>query len=341
MKGERFMLNKSVTRSLAVAAVLAAVLLTLSTRAFADLVGTTVGPIDRSCVHEVPSGATVDAETGSVTLNGASVAHYPPCAASGAPHQSQFSHSHGGSGGGSAWYEFSWANAVPIGGLTQFDYLEVQWTVPQPGPSDGTVIYLFPAFENFSGSNPSTCPFGSGCGSFSSIIQPVLQWGYNSYNGGHYWEAEGMEVWGNNVLFSNPCFVNSGDTVVGVLWQIQANPDKWEVVIEDTTNRCYTWNFFQPGSSWPKYNTAQGGVLEAYGNAAESILLTTCADLPTDNSSVFQILNIDEAGPAWNSFNPVKGNMTWQAFNNPFLFSPACNWSAAAGPGITWLTWQY
>src|SRR5262249_1923004 len=32
-----------------------------------------------SCIHEVPNGATVDAQSGDVTMNGTLIAHHDPC----------------------------------------------------------------------------------------------------------------------------------------------------------------------------------------------------------------------------------------------------------------------
>jgi hypothetical protein len=47
-----------------------------------DVVFTPGGPAPRACVHEVPSGATVDVDdagTTTVTLDGGVIATYPPC----------------------------------------------------------------------------------------------------------------------------------------------------------------------------------------------------------------------------------------------------------------------
>jgi len=143
--------------------------------AWATPVLTASGFVDRSCVHQVPKGASVDVQSGDVLLNGVVVQHYDlcnnaqtgvgplaPASTSGAPQ--------GASPGG--WYQTVAANAQLLNGMKQFDALEVSFTVP-PAPNvpktDTAVWFLFPGLDNLATpGNPGTA---------GSIIQPVLQWG--------------------------------------------------------------------------------------------------------------------------------------------------------------------
>src|SRR2546423_13213229 len=62
------------------------------------------GPVDATCVHEVPSGSTVSAD-GTVTRDGKVIGHLPKCDAQASPQV--IAH---------AWVEYSWVNATPISG---------------------------------------------------------------------------------------------------------------------------------------------------------------------------------------------------------------------------------
>lgn len=318
------------------------------------------GPVDSSCILEVPNGFHVlTTSTGSIeaSLSGSVVASAtasPACTASGALNAAQgndgaaLAISKGGATGG--WYENSWTNAVQMSGFQQFDYAEAEFTVPPPGPSDTTLMYLFPSVENVTGT-VSACPHGSGCGTIVSILQPILQWGYNTYNGGGYWMLESAAYY-THWIYSPPCYVNSGDDIVAYMEEVAANPDEWLIYSYDISNSCATWLYYDLPSGQPEFNTFQGGVLEGYGNANETAPLASCSDLPSSNGQWFQTIALEQAGPAWNSYHSVLGQSSWQAYYNcesgSTCFSPNnCAWGASAsnnylgsGEVGTLLVWQ-
>jgi hypothetical protein len=322
--------------------------LALPSSVFADPITTPMGIVDRSCVHEVPPGATVDLDAGRVNVGDKVIEHHGRC---GVPWQPD-SHalpssipgqvvrsdvgSPGASGGG--WYAFSAGNATRVQGLTQFNYLDVQWTVPSApndSNSDTSVLYLFPSIENLGQqSNWST---------WVSIIQPILQWGYNSYNGGHYWQLESMAVVaGGGVYFSSPIAANPGDTLEGVIYQFQTNPDGWIIYAANVTQgTSTTFNASPMPATWPKYNFAQVGVLEGYGNAAESVGLNSCLELPWTYLEGFTTKYLYEAGPYWNSYNDACPLVSWSYYANPAGLSPSCAWNAMnnGACGSTLLVW--
>lgn len=322
----------------AVVAVASLVAIAHSRPALAATVISPVGPIDSSCVIEVPNGATIDERTGgpvTVSLNGSVLATYAPCTGPKLP----LGPSLQGSGGGSAaqWYEWTWTSATQVAGLEQFNKVVVEWTVPASGPSDSTVLYLFPGFVDCQ--NPSSL---STCTTFGALVQPILQWGYNENNGGHYWLAEGA-VYTNSGkwLYLNPCTnLPAGDTVEGFIQQIAGSPDEWEVAIEDADEGCFSYYDYYPPSSAPKFNALAGGVLEGYGSAVENQNgvnpIPSCSDLPSSAGEFFDVLAITQAGPVWNDFNNVFGQQSWAdvtdcASNDPFCFSPTnCSWGALA-----------
>jgi hypothetical protein len=315
--------GKRLRAGLVIGLILLYISLALPVSAFADLVGTTVGPVDGTCVHEVPNGARIDGERGDVSLNGKIIAHYDSCAieSTSTVPSLQIEPSGGGAGGG-GWYEGSTAFAPTIQGLTQFNYISVSWTVPSSGATDGSVLYLFPGLENLLAN-----------GNWVSIIQPIIQWGNNNINGGSYWLMEDMAVVNNSAIggsgrtiyFSNPVTVSTEDTIVGTLQQTGAHPDAWAIAIQDMTSNQVIEVGFSPGSTWPKYNFAQMGILEGYGNKLETIGLNNCGDLPASDNDVFILQNISAAGPNWNTGNSVSP--TWTAGLNASL-SPQCSYNA-------------
>jgi hypothetical protein len=73
------------------------------------------------------------------------------------------------------------------------------WNLPSdPSIYSSQIIYLFPGLEP--NPNPSAI-----------IIQPVLQWGNNSYFGGNYWTMASWYVQGNTFLYSTPMRVSYSD----------------------------------------------------------------------------------------------------------------------------------
>src|SRR5580704_4140272 len=141
----------------------------IARQASAKPVMTPFGLADDSCVHETPKGAAIDAATGNVWLNNQIIDHFETCTVSVDPGVQPGGGSPPGNGG---WYEWSSAQAVPIGSVKQFNYGLFTWTVPtnpNVSPSDTALEYYFPGLSNYV--QGGTCP------SNNVFLQPVLQWG--------------------------------------------------------------------------------------------------------------------------------------------------------------------
>lgn len=313
--------------------------LAVVTAAKGDPVGTPVGPMDRSCVHQMSSGAVVDMESGDISLDGALVDHHAPCVTKAPPALSAMNKRaaiKGATAGG--WYDFSMGAATTIRGLTQFNSLAVQWTVPpapNDSPSDTSVLYLFPALQNLG--NPSDVT------TWYSILQPILQWGYNNLNGGKYWQIEAMFCLPHNqgCQTGTPVRVAPGDVIQGYIYQYALDPDSWTVFVWDETEDTISQLSVAMPRSWPKYNLATMGALEAYGDAAESRGLNSCSELPNAFYDVFTSLGLYEAGPAWNSSNDACSLVSWGYYADPYSYiAPACSWGIQAnGCGAPSLIW--
>lgn len=81
------------------------------------------------------------------------------------------------------------------------------WIVPPPPRTQsGQLLYLFNGLQD-SGNNV--------------ILQPVLQWGDSGVGGGNYWAiANWFVIRGKQKFTHDPIQVNPGDTLVGVITQV-------------------------------------------------------------------------------------------------------------------------
>lgn len=132
----------------------------VTSAARATTVSTPYGPADSSCVHEIPDGAAYDVTANASVLNGVVLEQFQPCSISvtGNSSVSQISSmsllpgSAGSGPGAGGWYEYVGAPATPLDGLTQFNDLDVTFYVPNQGATDGSVLYFFPALQNYNSS---------------------------------------------------------------------------------------------------------------------------------------------------------------------------------------------
>jgi hypothetical protein len=247
------------------------------------------GPVDASCVHEVPSGSTV-ASDGTVTKDSKVIGHIPACA----PQVSPLSIAH-------AWVEYSWANATPISGASNYNLLTANWTVPNaPTNKSGQTLYLFPSMQGSSGN--------------SGIIQPVLQWLANS---GH-WSLASYWVGGPmGTVVSTAINVSPGDVLFGEIQQLDGppnGPNFYEIYSQDaTTGQSTVINVYPPGV----FSNIEAGVYEVWN-------VSSCAQYPGGGvqglSTPFYNVVVYQGGPAWNSHNHVTPN--WQSVISSV--SPAC-----------------
>jgi hypothetical protein len=268
--------------------------------AFAATEMTPIGLVDASCVHKVPAGARIDAETGDVSVNDTSVDRIVECGA----HRdaSPLTCPPPPPGG---WYEYSQTHSETISGLSQFNNFVTEWGVPQNAGNG--LQYYFPALENqISG---------------GAILQPVLQWASGEWTIAS-WAVWGCDSCGNNCSLGEGVsqVVRPSDLIVGTMTQLASNPDEWQVFVTDQTiGHGSGLDLSNIPNSWPKFSYVQGGVLEAYGIA--------CTDLPINDAVDFGNTQLFQGGPFWNSANNVTASMSWSLFTNPFGHSPNCAWA--------------
>jgi len=277
------------------------------------MVRTPLGIVDRSCVHEVPSGSEVD-EDGRVVLNGRVVAQYARCAT---PADQRTRKTVGAQPPTtSGWMEWTWANAQTIGGLSYYSSFESTWRVPPVPFPNSSLQYYFPSIQ-----------------SPTEILQPVLQYGNNGYFSGVAWMLASWWVdSNNNYFYSTPIAVSAGDEIFGQILIVQPAvvffAPRYRIVSRDNTNgmsSTLTVNIRGP------FNTIQGGVLETYG-------LISCTYYPnhgTPMSIQFYNERVTQAGPNWNSFNVVTPAWTDNITGSP---SPYCNYAVLHTGNSTTLT---
>lgn len=252
-------------------------------------VATPHGLVHRSCVRHIPNGHRVTAD-GVVTRADGGRETLPPCAhprlhprtlqpiapSPATPPPPDVN----------GWVERgNWTSGAPLG------YLAANFIVPQPPASNGALIYFFP------GSSPSDG---------STILQPVLQYGYGAAGGGNYWSAASWFCcpagWTTHSDLIN---VNTGDTISGTMTGFCSGGNcNWSIATADTTTGVtsvlgadnvstpFVWNF--------------GGVLEAYS-------VTSCEQYPADGAIAFTSITLqDQNGnpmqPDWSTW--VAGGLT-------------------------------
>jgi hypothetical protein len=155
----------------------------------------------------------------------------------------------------------SWIVDEAVTTSSAYGFLSGLWTVPPaPGSNDGQTLYYFNGLEQSKND--------------VSIIQPVLGWNsdYASEWGAASWNC----CYGNGVWEATPVPVNSGDTILGYMFNNCSSGTKtcgsWDIITWDLS----TDGFSQlTGSSnlGQTFNWAFGGVLEVYN-------IAQCSDYP-------------------------------------------------------------
>jgi hypothetical protein len=268
------------------------------------------GDFDAACVHEIPAGAVVGLD-GAVSVNGAVVARHAPCAVNPAMRAPRVVGQGLQPPTTNGWVEASWANAATIGGLTYFNQLDANFSVPNaPAANVGQLIYLFPSVE----------------ANGAAILQPVLQYGSNGAFGGNYWTLASWYVNATNGYWSTPVTVNAGDSITSYIKLLDGSNsgfDFWVVSGTDTTlSRTSGTAFYTPKTP---FNSAQQGVLEVYN-------VSGCNAYPSTGYMIFTNVTATQAGPHWNNYNPVTPAY-WAA-------SPSCgfqvtNFGSGGSEGTT------
>lgn len=272
-----------------------------------------------SCVHRVPSGASVDANN-DVYVKGKLYMHIDDCAYKSvdtrkltvAPRLEESDHTPGIGGSGprvpglNGWVASS--NAAISTFILSFENTgETGWTVPPAPttPDDGQVIFFF----------NSVTPSDNGW-----ILQPVLQFGVatgvtdvqgGSFGdqsiGGAYWQLASWAVsaGGVNAIVSEPVTVNVGDDIYGsgALFDYgsSAGTGDWTIYGIDNTTGGESALTVSMGET---FTNMQAGVLEVYG-------VNTCADLPNAAYTFF-------AKPAFESAsNTSAASVTYDGHTMP------------------------
>lgn len=282
---------------------------TVSANTPTTLVMTPVGPIDATCAHELPNGATVDFGQGNVLdTNGSVLAHYDPCPDPMPGFPQLPSRGSGGDSGVTPpnqiinWVESSQANST-----TYVNSMTGDWQVPgNPSSNDGQLIFLFFSLQ-----------------SSTAIIQPVIQYGSNGAFGGYYWTMATWLVYENKYSFyTTPVTINVGDSIQGEMVMITGSPQEWYLEMADTNISAYSYGETLIGDNNP-FSNADQAVLEAYQNGLQP---TTCAVYPgvvDEGSTDFGDIQLTEPNPNWNEYK--TWSPSWETTINTQPVT--CNWN--------------
>lgn len=248
----------------------------------------------KSCFHQVPPGAKLIPAEDKIVFSDGAVQTFASC-----PYPRLLAHRQAAARAHApatpatnGWMQASWWNAP-----TALGYLSVNYAVPTAPSVSGATDYIFSSFEDSAG---------------DSILQPVIGYGYTSYSnstagsgtiGGNFlWEAS-YYVWGNNAAAGYLYKVSPLDTITGTMSASGCGSGggacTWTIHTKDM-NSGYD-STLVVGSS-PKYDTAQGGVLESYGASG-------CNMLFANGHAVFRNIVIkDEHG---NQLTPSFAHYVW------------------------------
>jgi hypothetical protein len=275
--------------------------------------------LHKSCVHEIPDGAEVDADE-RVTLRGVQVAKHARCNykayRSGGPLAGSGAAGRAGpqppSTGG--WVETSWANSTQA----MFTHMDSGYFTVPPNPSSnhGQLLYFFPSLENN-----------------DSIVQPVLQWGDSPAPGdGQMWKFTNWRVTCTGVAPNRVCTsafgtlksATAGDILYGSMdiTAKSASSQTWTVSATNNTTITTATNTFTFATTG-NFNSAQAGVLEAY-NVAD------CHDFPNylSGSTYFSFPTLKQG----NSYTDrTSVSPTWTTYNYQQLgyTNANCNFSVS------------
>jgi len=253
-----------------------------------DLILTPGGLYHRSCVHEVPDGAIVGAN-GVIRRRDGTAFQVQSCATPGPVSVSGL----GGSlsiGFGSPTlpgpHQSVEDGEASAGTGHTFRYISARWVVPPypgtPWTSGDHVLFFFPALENS-----------------NTIIQPVLQYGYNNEFGGAYWTIASW-MCGPDCFHSVPHTVSVGDVLGGYVEAQGCGGGLcgWLINTVDSTQDYATSVGIAAGDfgqANDQYTTAFGGTAEVHG-------LTDCSQWPGGGFTFSQIAVANELGstsPSW------------------------------------------
>lgn len=267
--------------------------------------------VHKSCVHEVPDGATITEDL-DVIVDGKKVAHYGKCkfpALDDGPAPTLC-------GGGSCWVEADQFQAPTNSyGFNWFNALGADWIVPQvPITFANQLIYMFPALANNNLSGLDTY-----------IIQPVLQFGRSLGSGGNYWQMANWIVLGDGTwMRSTPTIVSPGASIHGemdALWGTCDSNGKCKWGVNYAING--TWYGLQV-SPPSKAIKATKGALEAYDSTGMSFP-ASCSHYPSSGTTNFVNFFASQPGPTADSWNTP----TWPGFTFVANGLPNCGFGVS------------
>lgn len=185
---------------------------------------TPFGYVLRTCVFNVGTGAVIFDNDTVVMANGTRFTK-PPCPSE--PTQTPPPGSGSSPPASNGWDEdanWCYCPTTP----PAISYFDGYWKVPDTPPSNFLtfqLIYLFLGLQ----------PSGSG----GSIIQPVLQWGWNGKFGGGYWVIASWYA-GSNSFYSTPQNANTADQIYGQMSGSSCSQNtggcNWLITTTDTSN---------------------------------------------------------------------------------------------------------
>lgn len=292
-----------------------------------DYVPTPLGYYHRSCVYELPNGATIDEQSNVVSEKGVVVRQLKKC-----PYASIRRARVDPSGDLAAAAE---TNASPptLGGWVewaeqglssgQFNKMEGDMPVPTAPPSfSGQLIYLFPGFQPASN---------------SSIIQTVLQFGTSPAGGGAFWGLAAWQVNSDNTAVHSPLVrVSEGDIIHHKMYVYDRTcsgaplyfcRNWWKLEATDTT----------VPSKFVSLSVSQSfSMTHAFPVALEAYNVTACNQLPASGYAEFYGASLYQAGSGGVlTYAPVAYSPT----TNLPPSSPSCGYAGISGSAGSFLFW--
>jgi hypothetical protein len=177
------------------------------------------GYTHQSCVHSIPKGGIVNANSDVLDADGHFVEHVPECAyppihhprGHGAPARDP---NRGVEPSLSGWVSGT-QQFLPAGATTWNGYTSTMTVPPNPSRVAGQTLFYFGGLTPANG---------------DQIIQPVLQWGPSDPGGGDFWSIASWNVhFGGNAFVSPHVTVHPGDRIdtsitmlVGGIWYVYA-----------------------------------------------------------------------------------------------------------------------
>lgn len=190
--------------------------------------------------------------------------------------------------------------SVPLGSMS------VRWKVPEPPKERGSLIYLFPGAQG-----PK----------MRTILQPVLQWGFNGDFGGDFWSIASWYCSDDTgAVRSDDWYkVKENDTIVGTLQGTRSDDDRdnrmdWTVVtqVEGDDSKV---------ASLTKYDLdilflfVIAGALEGYDRERQPLKPTRAnmSYFPASGSTAFEDIKLADIADRpfianWHARHPLNGD---------------------------------